>query len=277
LFWFSIFNHHFLYQAIHNKNYSCAGEEKMRFKIYLENRHKIAKHNTRFYKKEVTFKMEINKFSDMMLSEFSRIYNGYKKKQISGNSVYFDNISDEAVFFMEPANVKAPDSVDWRTTGAVTPVKNQGQCGSCWAFSATGSLEGQHFRQTGKLVSLSEQNLVDCSRKYGNEGCDGGLMDQAFKYINDNHGIDTEESYPYLAIDAKCHFKQENVGAIDKGFVDIAHYDEDALMKAVATVGPISVAIDASHESFQQYSSGVYFESQCSSEQLDHGVLVGKI
>merc|ERR550539_581676 len=108
-----------------------------------------------------------------------------------------------------------------------------------WAFSTTGSLEGQHFRKTGKLVSLSEQNLVDCSTKYGNHGCHGGLMDLAFKYIRDNHGLDTEQSYPYEGQEDRCQFKR-------------------------SSVGPVSVAIDASHRSFQFYSHGIYDEPECS-------------
>jgi len=165
------------------------------------------------------------------------------------------------------------DKVDWRTKGAVTPVKDQGQCGSCWSFSTTGSVEGAHQIATGNLVSLSEQNLMDCSSAYGNAGCGGGLMDSAFRYIIANHGIDTEASYPYLTRQGTCAFNTNNIGATISAYKDLPSGDENALQDAVNSIGPISVGIDAGHPSFQLYKSGVYYEPKCSATRLDHGVL----
>ncbi|RXG56978.1 Cathepsin L [Armadillidium vulgare] len=241
-----------LFKLQHGKKYDSEIEENFRMKIYAENKHKIAKHNKLLMMGHRSYSLKMNEFGDMLHQEFVAVMNGLKKVNVSELQKHRKHY---AVSFIEPDNdVLMPKSVDWREKGAVTEVKNQGQCGSCWAFSATGSLEGQHYRQTGKLVSLSEQNLVDCSTSYGNNGCNGGLMDYAFQYIKDNHGIDTEDSYPYDAKDETCHFSKADVGADDKGYVDIRSKSEKALKKAVASVG-------------------VYSEDECDEDNLDHGVL----
>ncbi|XP_055332692.1 procathepsin L-like [Paramacrobiotus metropolitanus] len=254
------------FKSFHVKEYDGA-EDPVRRKVYLRNSQRILQHNKEYAQGLHSYKLEMNHYGDIEPQEFRKIMNGLKRN-------YNESKSTTHSLFLTPSNVQIPDTVDWRQKGYVTPVKNQGQCGSCWAFSSTGALEGQHFKKSGKLVSLSEQQLVDCSGKYGNEGCNGGLMDQAFDYIKDNKGLDTETSYPYEAKDKKCRFKKDTIGATDSGHMDVTPIgDEGKLKEAVATVGPISVAIDASHETFQFYSKGVYDEKSCSSEDLDHGVL----
>lgn len=255
----------------HNKNYD-EQSDRFRFKIFYENRHKIAKHNQLYAAGKKTYKMGVNKYTDMLHTEFVQTMNGFNntlRKLLREQGDQYVGVT-----FLTPENLVLPKSVDWRKNGAVTAVKDQGHCGSCWSFSATGALEAQHYRKTKVLVSLSEQNLVDCSAKYGNNGCNGGLMDNAFRYIKDNGGLDTEKSYPYEGIDDSCHFNPSTIGATDRGFVDVPEGDEDKLKAAVASVGPVSVAIDASHESFQFYTEGIYDEPECNAENLDHGVLV---
>ncbi|MCI3751392.1 hypothetical protein MQC27_24985 [Escherichia coli] len=251
------------FKAEHGRRYASVQEERYRLSVFEQNQQFIDDHNARFENGEVTFTLQMNQFGDMTSEEFTATMNGFLNVPSRRPTAILRADPDETL----------PKEVDWRTKGAVTPVKDQKQCGSCWAFSTTGSLEGQHFLKDGKLVSLSEQNLVDCSDKFGNMGCMGGLMDQAFRYIKANKGIDTEDSYPYEAQDGKCRFDASNVGATDTGYVDVEHGSESALKKAVATIGPISVAIDASQPSFQFYHDGVYYEEGCSSTMLDHGVL----
>ena len=262
------------FKTVHKKQYETETEEKFRMKIYMDNVHHIELHNQKYAKKMVNYKLAVNAYADLLHHEFVYMLNGYNRtNRLVAAHALPDKYAADGITFIPPANVELPDKIDWREKGAVTEVKDQGHCGSCWSFSATGALEGQHFRKTKKLVSLSEQNLVDCSSKFGNNGCSGGLMDNAFRYIKANHGIDTEKSYPYEGIDDKCRYSPKNSGATDRGYVDIESGSEDQLKSALATIGPISVAIDASQRSFQFYSEGVYDEPQCSSENLDHGVL----
>jgi len=251
-----------LFKHTHRKSYS-ESEEKFRMQVFLDNHHGIAQHNTRHKNGEVSYTLAMNKYGDLLHHEFVSIVNGYSGKN--------NTETGAKALFVIPDNFQVPDSIDWRTEGAVTPVKDQGGCGSCWAFSATGALEGQHFLKTGELVSLSEQNLVDCSDE--NEGCFGGLMDYAFQYVIDNNGIDTESSYPYETTEGDCRFERANVGATAKSYSNIRSGDEEALAAAIASKGPVSVAIDASPTSFQFYSKGIYVEPHCSSSYLDHGVL----
>eukprot|EP01089_Gocevia_fonbrunei_P022854 TRINITY_DN93_c0_g2_i1.p1 TRINITY_DN93_c0_g2~~TRINITY_DN93_c0_g2_i1.p1 ORF type:complete len:340 (+),score=105.65 TRINITY_DN93_c0_g2_i1:127-1020(+) len=239
----------------HGKVYAH-DEFQFRYQTFKTNAAFIAGHNGQ----NKTFTVAMNKFGDLTNAEFNKVFKGLNSR-----------VAESGV---ESVNPSLPDSVDWRTKGAVTGIKNQGQCGSCWSFSTTGSTEGANVLQAKKaLVGLSEQDLCDCSGNYGNQGCNGGLMDDAFKYIIANNGIDTEASYPYTAEDGSCHFNAANVGATLKGYTDIASGSEPSLQDKIATIGPISVAIDASQSSFQFYSTGVYNEPACSSTSLDHGVL----
>lgn len=246
------------------RNYETEEEEYHRHMIWESHKTYVDEHNVNAEKFGYTLAM--NDFADMANSEFRSIYNGLLPRDPNYNSTNVRRVN---------FNVNdLPDEVDWRTKNLVTPIKNQLQCGSCWAFSAVGSLEGQHAKNTGKLVSMSEQQLVDCSKSFGNHGCQGGLMDLAFKYLKTVEGDDTEESYPYKAENGICKYKPANAVAKDTGYVDIKSRDEDSLKEAVANVGPISCAMDASHMSFQLYHSGIYNPWLfCSSTKLDHGVL----
>lgn len=157
----------------------------------------------------------------------------------------------------------------------VTPVRNQGKCGSCWAFAALGVLEALQARRTKRLVPLSVQNLVDCSGQYNCHGCTSGWPTDALRYVRDNHGIDTESAYPYEEIvGPSCRFSNVTVGATDVAIVKCPYADEVAMQNAVATVGPVAVAFDASQWTFQMYRDGIYYDTNCDPKKLNHAVLV---
>ncbi|GAB6033596.1 hypothetical protein CHUAL_013601 [Chamberlinius hualienensis] len=258
---------HFLNK--HNKFYN-SHEELMRRKIYFDNKKAIDSHNKQYRNGQSKFYMGMNQFGDLALEEFLILMTGlmgYKQLQPPtippSDYEFYKNISKDV-----------PNSIDWRNYNIVTPVKNQGQCGSCWAFSATGSLEGQHAIKTGDLVSLSEQNLVDCDHNHVNNGCNGGNMDNAFTYVTLNDGIDTEESYPYTGHNGPCQFSNNTVGSTANGYRNLPSGDEDTLKAVVGVIGPVSVGIDAKGLLFQFYKQGIYYNPFCSSTRLNHGVLV---
>ncbi|KAL2494715.1 Senescence-specific cysteine protease SAG12 [Forsythia ovata] len=254
----SMVERHEQWMGQYGRVYNDNAEKAMRYRIFKENVEYIETFNkagTRHYK------LGINQFADLTNKEFQASRNGYK---LSSNQ----NAPKASSFRYE--NVTAvPSSMDWRKKGAVTGVKDQGQCGCCWAFSAVAAMEGINQLSTGKLISLSEQELVDCDTSE-DMGCNGGLMDNAFEFIINNHGLTTESSYPYDGTDGTCNTKKESSHAAKiTGYEDVPANSESALLKSVAKQ-PVSVAIDASGNDFQFYSSGV-FTGECGTD-LDHGV-----
>jgi len=245
------------------KTYDSAEEEELRRLLFVKAFRETHQHNLKFERGgEVSYKQTINKFSDMLPSELPLGLVPMANETIQDDEYYQPSLDDDSV----------PREVDWRTRGVVTEVKNQGyHCGSCWAFSATGVLEGQIAIKTNKLVSLSEQNLVDCD-KY-DSGCLHGSPYHAYRYIRE-HGIDSERSYPYEAKVGKCRFNKSHVVGRDKGYRRIDR-SEEALKRAVAAVGPISVGIYASKQ-FKRYHQHVFKSQDCSSDpsRADHAVLV---
>jgi KDEL-tailed cysteine endopeptidase len=235
------------------KRYNTVEEFKTRFEIYRDNMEFAIEENQNLN----NYTLGETIFADLTLDEF----HFYKNNFMVGSTCKPFTSTITTV----------PSTIDWREKGAVTPVKDQGQCGSCWSFSATGAMEGAWQIANDDLVSLSEQQLVDCSAgfKYGNHGCNGGLMDGAFQYAIDN-GMCTESDYSYKANSGTCTSCDPVV--FMSSCVDVTPQNEVDLEKAVA-MGPISVAIEADTRTFQMYNSGVITGSACGTI-LDHGVLI---
>ena len=238
------------------KKYDTMEDTIKRFHIFEENFKYIQEHNAM----NDDFKLGVNQFADLTLEEFKAKY--LSRKPSVTNPCTIKHVPNEA-----------KPEIDWREKGVVARVKNQGSCGSCWAFSATGALEGLHAIKKGTpLVEFSEQELVDCSVGYAdNHGCDGGDMCQAFEYVKD-HGISTEQDYPYEGRDRKCRKKTE--GFKIAGCVNVTADDSHALLEAL-NYGPVSIAVKADNRAFMYYRSGI-ISSGCGSEsdELDHGILL---
>ncbi|KAJ0025514.1 hypothetical protein Pint_08729 [Pistacia integerrima] len=252
----------------HGKAYNGLGEKEKRFEIFKDNLRFIDEHNS----ENRTYKVGLNRFADLTNEEYRSKYlgarTGFRKNSLKSK------VSDR---YQPRVGEELPDSVDWRKKGAVVEVKDQGSCGSCWAFSTIAAVEGINKIVTGDLISLSEQELVDCDTSY-NEGCNGGLMDYAFEFIINNGGIDTEEDYPYMAVDGRCDTYRKNAKVVTiDNYEDVPENDEKALQKAVANQ-PVSVAIEAGGREFQFYDSVNFISFSGGSEYCENvqGLMASK-
>jgi len=239
------------------KDYESIEKTLLAAEAFASNDEIIRKHNAG----NSTFTLGHNEFSDLTWPEFKALY-------VTGMAAN-PSLRREKNYDHTLKTAPADDSVDWVAKGAVTPIKNQGQCGSCWAFSTTGGVEGAVAISTGKLTSLAEQQLVDCGGSTGNQGCNGGLMDNGFEWIINNGGIGAEADYEYTAQDGTCK-TVDSVSTI-KGYKDVTAGSE-ADLKSAVNQQPVSIAIEADQSGFQFYSGGV-FSGSCG-KNLDHGVLL---
>ncbi|XP_039475793.1 cathepsin K [Oreochromis aureus] len=250
------------WKSTHRREYNGLGEEGIRRAIWEKNMRMIEAHNEEAALGIHSFEMGMNHLGDMTSEEVVEKMTGL---QIPMNQERSFTLA------MDDMPSKIPKSVDYRKKGMVTSVKNQGSCGSCWAFSSAGALEGQLAKQTGQLVDLSPQNLVDCVTE--NDGCGGGYMTNAFQYVNENGGIDSEAAYPYVGQDQSCRYNASGMAAQCKGYKEIPVGNERALAVALYKVGPVSVGIDAQQSSFQFYKHGVYYDPNCNKDDVNHAVL----
>jgi len=244
------------YVAEWNKSYGTKQEYEFRFGLFKKHMIAMAEHNNQ---NGQTSTIGLNMFSDMTNEEFKKM-NGYK-------NVANTKVEDKTQLF---DTTDLADSIDWRQKGGVTPVKDQGQCGSCWSFSTTGAMEGAHFVATGELLSLSESNLVDCS--WLNHGCNGGLMPIAFRYA-EKHALETEKEYPYHPNTGlfACKYKKSMGKVKVSSYVNVKRSSVEQL-KAALNKGPVSVAIQADQPVFHGYTGGIITSTSCGTS-LDHGVL----
>ncbi|XP_026577307.1 cathepsin L1-like isoform X2 [Pseudonaja textilis] len=255
------------WKATHNKKYAL-DEESFRRAVWEKNLQMIQDHNSQADLGKYAYWLGMNHFGDLTNEEINERLDCLLPDMDLATR-------KNVVTFKSSKNPQIPTEVDWRAKGAVTEVKDQGDCGSCWSFSATGALEGMHFKKTGKLVSLSEQNLIDCSEGQGNHGCNGGLMSQAFEYVQNAGGINSEEKYPYDGQDYyRCRYEAENSITKCSATGTILAGDEKALLEAVATVGPITVGVDARSSQFRFYKSGIFKNPWVGDPRITHAMLV---
>ncbi|KAK4490295.1 hypothetical protein RD792_000962 [Penstemon davidsonii] len=259
-------DHHFsLFKAKYGKTYANQEEHDYRFSVFKAN----LRHARRHQLLDPSAVHGVTKFSDLTSDEFEKSYLGLHKRRLK--------VPVDAQKAPELPTNDLPTDFDWRDHGAVTPVKDQGSCGSCWSFSTTGALEGAHYLATGELLSLSEQQLVDCDHECDPDendscdaGCNGGLMNNAFEYTLKVGGLQKEKDYPYTGTDGVCKFNKNKIAASVSNF-SVVSINDDQIAANLIKHGPLAVGINAAW--MQTYIGGVSCPYICG-KSLDHGVLL---
>ncbi|XP_042896943.1 cathepsin K-like [Parasteatoda tepidariorum] len=253
------------YKKFYEKDYTPE-EDRLRKPRWMESMKLMFDHNMAYHAGQESFHVGMNQFSDMDHEDFQNSLTGLENEM--------ECKSNSSMTYSPPKTNDIPTALDWNEKGYVTEVLNQGKCGACWAFCSVASLEGQLKRMTGKLVKLSEQNLIDCSNQAGNKGCEGGQMCRAFEYAAFAGGVDTSASYPLTKETGACKYHEGRLGATVGGYLEIPYGDEDALLKAVALLGPVAAGVDGSTQHFRHYRGGIYDYDGCSNTTLNHAVTV---
>lgn len=256
------------FKSTFGKSYADEEEHSRRFKIFKANLRRAQRHQ----QLDPTAEHGLTKFSDLTPSEFKKTYFGLKKGARSKLKQVLSSAEKAPVL----SSSDLPTEFDWRDEGAVTAVKDQGSCGSCWSFSASGALEGANYLANGELVSLSEQQLVDCDHQCDSDnecddGCSGGLMTNAFEYLKSAGGLESEADYPYTGKDGTCSFSNGKIVAKVKNFTTVST-DEDQIKANLYKHGPLAIGINAAF--MQTYVGGVSCPYICIRTYLDHGVLL---
>jgi len=247
---------------VFQKKYENSLEFKKRMEIFEANKELIQHHNIKYDMKDSKYFLSIGPFADTTNDEYRNFLKTHEIGKSSCDTYH-------------SSSVDLPTSVDLREKDLVTSVKNQGQCGSCWSFSAAAAMEGVVALHTGKLISLSEQQLVDCSKSYGNHGCNGGLMANSFEYVIDNKGLCSDESYPYTASSSfkdECQTQCDLVNGSDITKCSNIKGGDTTTFFSVLSQQPLSVAIQADTAQFQHYGGGTFDNDACYTGDIDHGV-----
>lgn len=277
-----ILHSHLQTQIDFNKSFDSDDDELLRRDIYWTNLKTISHHNYEFRRGRSSFKMGINQFADKTFEEYSNMYtlNDTMKLKTSKEAKNI-KFKPSRIIGLNNDKIQADDQVlesfDWRDRGAVTKVKDQKFCGACYAMSTIGAVESQLFIKTGKLVELSEQEMIDCPVKYHSWGCAGGIAFRVFDYIKDKEGLSSSADYPFEGKAGECRASVNRVKIDMKGYgfvmSDTDSVDEKLLRKTVATIGPVTVSMDIDHESFMRYAGGIYYDEECV-KRVNHGALL---